>query len=85
MAFPTAYPSKVVTQVSVADIFADTETVSSYVYHDGVWDGGEREFRGFARVDRFDASSRRGGTQRPQTATRRTSACLQRSAVSEIP
>jgi len=48
------FPVHVVAQQQVADQVSGTEVTSSYTYHHGYFDGVEREFRGFARVDRTD-------------------------------
>ena len=33
------------------------EATTEFTYHHGYWDGVEREFRGFCRVERFDSES----------------------------
>jgi RHS repeat-associated protein len=49
-----AFPVHVVAQQQVADQVTGTRVTSSYRYHHGYFDGVEREFRGFALVDRTD-------------------------------
>ena len=41
-------------------LFPSTSDVE-YSYHHGYWDGADREFRGFARVDQRDAQLFDGG------------------------
>jgi RHS repeat-associated protein len=48
------FPVQVVARTTVADHFSRTSTTTEYSYHHGYWDGAEREFRGFARVDHRD-------------------------------
>ncbi len=48
---------QVVTQVETTDAITGHRYVQTYSYHHGYFDGVEREFRGFARVDRRDAES----------------------------
>ena len=48
------FPVHVVASTSVTDYFSGTTLTSEYFYHHGYWDGGDREFRGFARVDQRD-------------------------------
>lgn len=49
------FPVQVLDRVETIDRVAHTRGVTSYRYHHGFFDGREREFRGFARVDQFDA------------------------------
>jgi RHS repeat-associated protein len=51
------FPVHVVNQVQLTDLFAETVSSSMFRYHEGVWDGTEREFCGFARVEQDDAES----------------------------
>jgi RHS repeat-associated protein len=51
------FPVQVVTRVTVEEQFTGARTTSEFSYHHGHWDGAEREFRGFGRVDRRDASA----------------------------
>ena len=46
-----------VAQVEISDSIIQTNTVFRYRYAHGFYDGVEREFRGFARVDTWDAES----------------------------
>jgi hypothetical protein len=48
------FPVQVVAQVKVTDWFSKGTLTTEYDYHHGYWDGVEREFRGFARVDQKD-------------------------------
>lgn len=48
------FPVQCVTRVTTADQTTGRRECVEYRYHHGHWDGHEREFRGFARVDRFD-------------------------------
>lgn len=49
------FPVHVVTQVTHEDAIAGSRYTSHYSYHHGYYDGVEREFHGFGRVDRQDA------------------------------
>ncbi len=51
------FPVHVVGSVTVAEHFSESVRTTSYEYHHGYWDGVEREFRGFGRVDQFDAGA----------------------------
>ena len=51
------FPVHVVDRVELSDAISRTTTVSTYSYHHGYYDGVEREFRGFARVDHLDADT----------------------------
>lgn len=46
---------QVVDRVRVTDHFSGGTLTKRYHYAHGYWDGEEREFRGFGRVDRYDA------------------------------
>ena len=48
------FPVHVVTKVSHIDEISQSRYVSSYAYRHGYYDGEEREFRGFGRIDRQD-------------------------------
>jgi RHS repeat-associated protein len=48
------FPVQVVARTSVTDYFSQNTLTSEYFYHHGYWDGVDREFRGFARVDQRD-------------------------------
>ena len=48
------FPVAVVAEVEVADTVAQATSRTSLRYHDGYYDPVEREFRGFALVDRWD-------------------------------
>ncbi|MGH7782403.1 MAG: toxin TcdB middle/N-terminal domain-containing protein [Candidatus Binatia bacterium] len=51
---PLPFPVQVVAQVEVIDEFSKGKLTAEYRYHDGYWDGAEREFRGFGFVEQFD-------------------------------
>ena len=51
------FPVQVVDKVEVIDHISKTKLVSTYKYHHGYFDGREREFRGFGRVDQFDTET----------------------------
>lgn len=48
------FPVQVLEKTEVIDHISKTKLVTSYKYHHGYYDGREREFRGFGRVDQFD-------------------------------
>ncbi len=49
-----SFPVHVLEKTEVIDIVSRTKLVTTYKYHHGYFDGYEREFRGFGRVDQFD-------------------------------
>jgi RHS repeat-associated protein len=49
------FPVQTVAHVEVADALSGGLLVTDYTYHHGYWDGHEREFRGFGRVEQCDA------------------------------
>lgn len=49
------FPVQVVDRVELSDEFNRSRRVTVYRYHHGHFDGGEREFRGFGRVDQWDS------------------------------
>ncbi|GAA3249594.1 SpvB/TcaC N-terminal domain-containing protein [Dactylosporangium siamense] len=51
------FPVQVVATVVVTDQISGNRLTTEYEYHHGYWDGEEREFRGFARVERRDAEA----------------------------
>jgi RHS repeat-associated protein len=51
------FPVHVVERVQTDDAVSRTTLVSTYTYHHGFYDGVEREFRGFARVDQLDSDT----------------------------
>lgn len=62
---PLPFPVQVVAKVEVIDQLSEGKLTTEYAYHHGYWDGAEREFRGFGRVDqrdteRFDHFHERG-------------------------
>lgn len=51
---PLPFPTQVVSCVEVIDLISEGKLSTQYTYHHGYWDGEEREFRGFGRVDQRD-------------------------------
>lgn len=51
------FPVQVVARTQTIDAISGGKLTSSYAYHHGAWDGDEREFRGFGRVDQRDTES----------------------------
>lgn len=51
------FPVHVVVRIEHADLVARRRFVQRYAYHHGHYDGSEREFHGFACVERWDAES----------------------------
>ncbi|MFF0284090.1 SpvB/TcaC N-terminal domain-containing protein [Rhodococcus aetherivorans] len=49
-----SFPVHVVDKVVTCDRISGNRFTTSYTYHHGYFDGEEREFRGFARVDQLD-------------------------------
>jgi RHS repeat-associated protein len=54
---PLPFPVHVVTRVEVIDELSRGKLSTEYRYHDGYWDGAEREFRGFGMVERLDTET----------------------------
>lgn len=51
---PLPFPVQVVAKVEVIDQISRGKLTTEYRYHHGYWDGAEREFRGFGRVEQRD-------------------------------
>ena len=51
------FPVHCVARVTVTDQWRDTTFATTYSYHHGYFDGVEREFRGFGRVEQVDVES----------------------------
>lgn len=51
------FPVHLVSRLETRDLVAETARVETFSYHHGHYDTVEREFRGFARVDRRDAET----------------------------
>jgi RHS repeat-associated protein len=51
------FPVQVVKKVEVIDALSQGKLTTEYRYHHGYWDGAEREFRGFGRVDQLDTET----------------------------
>ena len=49
------FPVQVVSRVEVIDQISHGKLTTEYTYHHGYWDGAEREFRGFGRVEQHDS------------------------------
>src|SRR6185503_7885010 len=66
------FPVHVVSRVERRDHIARTTLVSRYRYHHGFYDGVEREYRGFASVEQWDAEAFPGPHElvRPPVRTR---------------
>ncbi|GIJ51669.1 hypothetical protein Val02_85550 [Virgisporangium aliadipatigenens] len=60
------FPVHVLAAARSVDWFSGTVLRSGFDYHDGLWDPGRREFRGFGRVERRDLP---GTLDAPATAT----------------
>ncbi|KAL7904169.1 hypothetical protein GGI35DRAFT_490755 [Trichoderma velutinum] len=48
---PLHFPVQCVSKLRIEDELAQTEVFTSYTYHDGYYDGFDKEFRGFGLVD----------------------------------
>ncbi|MCK4527651.1 VCBS repeat-containing protein [candidate division WOR-3 bacterium] len=48
------FPVQVLEKTEVIDHISKTKLVTTYKYHHGYYEGREREFRGFGRVDQYD-------------------------------
>ncbi|HEV2736549.1 MAG TPA: SpvB/TcaC N-terminal domain-containing protein, partial [Longimicrobiaceae bacterium] len=48
------FPVQVVARTETVDLLSGGKLTTEYTYHHGYWDGEEREFRGFSRVDQRD-------------------------------
>jgi RHS repeat-associated protein len=59
------FPVQVVQRVETDDALSGGSLVTEYAYHHGHWDGAEREFRGFGRVDQRDTEVLAGGAADP--------------------
>jgi RHS repeat-associated protein len=51
------FPVQVVARVEVIDALSGGKLTTRYHYHQGYWDGDEREFRGFGMVEQFDTET----------------------------
>jgi RHS repeat-associated protein len=51
---PLPFPVQTVARVEVIDEISKGKLTTEYRYRHGYWDGAEREFRGFGRVDMYD-------------------------------
>jgi RHS repeat-associated protein len=57
-----AFPVQVIERIERHDHVARSKLVTRFRYHHGYFDGYEREFRGFACVEQWDAESFQGGS-----------------------
>jgi len=54
---PLPFPVQVVACVEAIDEISRNKLTTEYSYHHGYWDGAEREFRGFGRVEQVDTQT----------------------------
>lgn len=54
---PLPFPVQVVRRSVAIDAISGGRLTTEYTYHHGYWDGAEREFRGFGRVDQRDTET----------------------------
>ena len=54
---PLPFPVQVVARAEVIDQISRGKLTTEYRYHQGYWDGVEREFRGFGMVEQFDTQT----------------------------
>ncbi len=54
---PLPFPVQVVASTEVQDQVSGSRLSTQYAYHHGYWDGTDREFRGFGRVDQRDSET----------------------------
>ncbi len=64
-----AFPVHVIERIEHIDHVAGTSLVTRFRYHHGFFDGYEREFHGFARVEQWDAESFTGDLDLPPVRT----------------
>ncbi|MGE3289369.1 MAG: SpvB/TcaC N-terminal domain-containing protein [Dehalococcoidia bacterium] len=67
---PLPFPVQVVTRVRSVDAISGNRLTTAFAYHHGYWDGVEREFRGFGRVDQRDTEVIEGEFFSPPIETR---------------
>jgi Salmonella virulence plasmid 65kDa B protein/Insecticide toxin TcdB middle/N-terminal region len=77
------FPVHVVERVETYDRVSDNRFVTRYAYHHGFFDGVEREFRGFGRVDQWDTEEI--GTIQPEDTTSETKSATNLDAASFVP
>ncbi|HEY1354334.1 MAG TPA: SpvB/TcaC N-terminal domain-containing protein [Ktedonobacteraceae bacterium] len=63
------FPVQVVERVETYDWIGRSRFVSRYAYHHGYFDGAEREFRGFGRVEQWDTEEHQDHTLFPDVET----------------
>jgi RHS repeat-associated protein len=54
---PLPFPVQVVARIEAIDQISGGKLTTEYGYHHGYWDGVDREFRGFGRVDQRDTET----------------------------
>ena len=64
------FPVQVLEKTEVIDHISKTKLVTTYKYHHGYYDGREREFRGFGRVDQCDTDFSTSSPVQASTARR---------------
>ena len=64
------FPVQVLEKTEVIDHISKTKLVTTYKYHHGYYDGREREFRGFGRVDQCDTEFSTSSPVQASTARR---------------
>lgn len=83
------FPVHVVEQVETRDLIGRNTFVTRYAYHDGYFDGPDREFRGFAMVEQWDSEDMGAlavgprPEQAPRLATVRTETWFHTGAAQE--
>ena len=70
------FPVHVVERVETYDYISRNRFVTRYAYHHGYYDGVEREFRGFGRVDQWDTQEIAHALSRRQFSRRRPTRTL---------
>ena len=61
------FPTHVVERVETYDWIGRSRYITRYAYHDGHFDGSEREFRGFGFVEQWDTEEHRNDTDFPDS------------------
>jgi RHS repeat-associated protein len=51
------FPVQVISRLEIVDEISLAKCTTEYIYHHGHYDGAEREFRGFGRVDQLDTQT----------------------------
>ena len=77
------FPVHVVERVETYDRISGNRFVTRYAYHHGYFDGEEREFRGFGRVDQWDTQEI--GMVQPEDTTSKAKSATNLDAASFVP